>query len=139
MPAGRLLRLLFHRYSVVRLVSSSKTSAGRLLRRLPYSSSVVRLVGLSKTPAGRLLRAVLIRVSDVKLSRSAKSSDFNVVREGLLEMVRVVIPARSVVVMSAQADLPATAATIASRTCDVRVQTFVAVTVTGTLPTLTLP
>ena len=80
-----------------------------------------------------------VRVSDVKPVRSAKSPDFNVVRVDLLEMARVVIPARSVVVMSAQADLPDTAATIASRTSAVRAQTAVVGTVTDTLPALTLP
>ena len=39
-------------------------------------------------------------------------------------MAREVIPAKSVVVMSAQADSPDTAATIASRTSAVREQTF---------------
>ena len=103
------------------------------------SVNVVSLVSSLNTPAGRLLRPVLLRVSDVKLVRSSKSSAFSVVRVALLEMARVVIPARSVGVMPAQADLPATAATIASRTAAVRLQTAVAGTVTGTLLTLTLP
>ena len=139
MPAGRLLRLLLVRASVVSPVSLSNTLADRLLRLLPVRVSVVRPVRSANTPAGRLLTPVPVRVSDVKPVRSAKSPDFNVVRVDLLEMARVVIPARCVVVMLAQADMPETAATIASRTSVVRLQTAVAGTVTDTLPALTLP
>ena len=139
MPAGRLLRLLLVRDSVVRPVSLSKTLADRLLRLLPVRVSVVSAVRSSNTPAGRLLTPVPVRVSDVKPVRSTKSSDFNVVRVDLLEMDRVVIPARCVVVTLAQADMPDTAATMASRTSVVRVQTSVAGTVTDTLPALALP
>ena len=137
---GRQVRLVFwFRDSVVRLVSLSKMPTGRLLRLLLVSVSVVRLVSSLNTTAGRLLTPVVLRVSDVKPVRPPKSPAFSVVRVALLEMARVVIPAKSVVVMSAQSDLPVTAATIASRTSVVRVQTPVNGTVTATLPTLTLP
>ena len=138
MPAGRLLRLLMCRCSVVRPVSSSKTSADRLLRRLEYSASVVRLVSSSKMPAGRVLRLLLLTFSVVKLTRSPKSPELNVVRELWLTTDKVVIPARSVRVMAPQDDLPVTASTIASRTSVVRLQTGVTGTVTDTLLTLTL-
>ena len=139
MPTGRLLRLLLVRDSDVSLVSLSKTLADRLLRLLLVRVSDVSLACSSNTPAGRLLTPVLFRVSEVKLTRSPKSSDFNVVRVDWLVTDKVVIPARSVAVMSAQADLPATAATIASRTSAVRAQTSVGGTVTDTLPALTPP
>ena len=82
---------------------------------------------------------MLLRVSDVKLVRPLKSPDFNVVRAASLVTDRVVIPARSAVVTAPQADLPATAATIASRTCGVRMQVSVTGTFTDTPPALTLP
>ena len=97
---------------------------GRQVRLLFwFRDSVVRLVSASKMPAGRLLRLLLARDSVVRPVRPAKSPACSAVREGLLEMVRVVIPTKSGFVMSAQADLPDTAATIASRTSAVRLQT----------------
>ena len=111
------------RFSSVSAVSPPNTPAGKLLRLLPERFSPVSEVSPPNTPAGRLLRLLPERFSPVSEVSPAKSPDFSDEMDLLARFSEPVMPARSALVTAPHSVFPATAATMASRTAEVRKHT----------------